>query len=408
MSLFSKKFTSLLGAVTVANLADGVVLLAIPLTAVAMGADAWLVAIITACIKLPWLFFGLVAGAACDRYSRIGIARAAALARILVLLAFSITVASQDFGPVWLAIGAILLGICEVFYDTASQTLIPAIVSRKDLVRANSYTWSAQSLSNEFVGPPLGGILVAAALWAPFLLGTLSYAIVALVMIYLSSHLRLTLVHPDSENEGFTRGIAYILRHIFLRRLTAYLAAIYLTFGVWMGLLVFYLVSVSNLQLTSTEVGLLMGVSAIGGVLGSQMASVLILWIGEYLLLATGAVGWAIFMIGPLASDNFFVAASLMAFGSIFGTAMGVSSFALRQLATPPSLLGRVSSVYRLVTWGSIPLGNVIGGLFSSVIGVTQTMVGATVIMFILVPISLFAFHGRASPKALGDAGHST
>ncbi|WP_026551367.1 MFS transporter [Arthrobacter sp. H20] len=397
--LFNRRFAGLLGGVTAANLADGVVLLAFPLTAVSLGASAWQVAVITACMKLPWLFLGLFVGVFTDRCNRLTIATAAAFTRLFILAALTVI---MIVGPnLWtLVVGALVLGACEVFYDTATQTLTPAVVHRDDLVRANSYIWSAQSVSNEFIGPPLGGLLVALALWAPFAAGSAAYICVALVMVYLARTIHQDAPTRPREQRAFQNGIRFVFSNPFLRRLTVYLGAIYIVFGAWMGLFVFYLLNESEMGLSTAGVGLLMGVSAIGGVVGSQITSSLVRWVGEYIVLALGAVGWALFMIAVLVSTNFWVVAGLMALGSTMGTAMGVASFALRQLTTRSGLLGRVGSVFRLVTWGSIPVGNLIGGALSTWLGVSPTMWGATSIMFFLVVVSVLVFRGRGAPPA--------
>ncbi|MHA7295235.1 MFS transporter [Arthrobacter sp. HLT1-21] len=396
-NLFDRRFTALLSGVTAANLADGVVLLAFPLTAVSLGASAWQVAVITACMKLPWLFLGLFAGVVTDRYNRLIIAKTAAFARLFILATLT---AVMIIGPnLWiLAGGALILGVCEVFYDTATQTLTPAVVQRDHLVRANSYIWSAQSVSNEFIGPPLGGVLVALALWAPFAAGSTAYFCVALVMVYLARNLHHETTVNHREKRAFHNGIQFVFCNPFLSRLTGYLGAIYIVFGAWMGLFVFYLLNDSKMGLSSAGVGLLMGISAVGGVVGSQLTHALVKGLGEYFVLALGAAGWGLFMIAALVSETFWIVAGLMAIGSIFGTAMGVSSFALRQFATPNDLLGRVSSVFRLVTWGSIPVGNLIGGSLSIWADVDRTMWGATLMMVLMAGVSLLVFRGKGAP----------
>jgi predicted MFS family arabinose efflux permease len=47
---------------------------------------------------------------------------------------------------------------------------------------------------------------------------------------------------------------------------------------------------------------------------------------------------------------------------------------------TPNQLLGRVNSAYRLVAWGTMPLGALLGGLTASEWGVRATFVLAALI----------------------------
>ena len=53
---------------------------------------------------------------------------------------------------------AFLLGLAEVLRDNTAQTLMPSIVDKENLEKANSRMWSAESLTNSFIGPPLGSL----------------------------------------------------------------------------------------------------------------------------------------------------------------------------------------------------------------------------------------------------------
>lgn len=407
MRLFDRRFTTLLGAYTSSNLADGIVLLAFPLTAVALGAEAWQTAVVVACSKTPWLLFGLSVGVLADRLDRIRMAQVASLARMVVLAGLAALLVSGSDSLALLVVAALLAGTCEVVYDIASQTLTPAVVHRTNLVRANGYVSSAQNATNEFVGPPLGGLLIGFAGWLPYAFSATAYAAVALLMTRLRRS-RITPRSPGTPEAGPTphglqdrslrAGLLFVGRNVFLRRLGGYLFGVYVVFGVWIGLFVFFITTDSQLQLSPAELGLLMAVSACGGVAGGQAANLLINRLGEYAVLALGAFGWALYMLGPLVSGSFWVVASLMVLGSMLGTAMGVSSFALRLMTTPAPLLGRVSSVFRLVTWGSLPVGSLAGGALSAVVGTAETMWAATGAMSLLTGLALLAFRGQGRP----------
>ena len=71
-------------------------------------------------------------------------------------------------GSLWmLYLAGVLLGLAEVFYDTSSQSILPQVVGRSVLPRANSRLYLGELTANNFVGPPLGGFLVAAGAAAP-------------------------------------------------------------------------------------------------------------------------------------------------------------------------------------------------------------------------------------------------
>ncbi|WP_188316696.1 hypothetical protein [Solihabitans fulvus] len=57
-----------------------------------------------------------------------------------------------------------------------------------------------------------------------------------------------------------------------------------------------------------------------------------------------------------------------------------VIQVSLRQSGTPDELLGRVSGAHRLVTYGAIPLGAMLGGAVASAGGLRAAMVLASAI----------------------------
>ncbi|GAB3520956.1 hypothetical protein [Arthrobacter monumenti] len=71
----------------------------------------------------------------------------------------------------------------------------------------------------------------------------------------------------------------------------------------------------------------------------------------------------------------------------------------LRQRITPDRLLGRVNSGYRLVAWGTMPLGAAVGGLLAELFGL-QIMFG---IMGLLI-LGLLGLMPILNDKALDEA----
>ena len=67
-----------------------------------------------------------------------------------------------------LLLATLLLGIGEVLHDNAAQTFVPTIVERQHLEHANGRLYTAETVANQFVGPPLGGLLLAIGFALPF------------------------------------------------------------------------------------------------------------------------------------------------------------------------------------------------------------------------------------------------
>jgi MFS family permease len=153
-------FWQLWSASTLSNLADGLVKIALPLVAVTLTDSPGLVAGVAVAVTLPWLLFALPAGALADRVDRrkamvtANVVRAAAVA---VLAATAVLGLESSTAAIWaLYAVALLLGTAETIYDTCAQSILPQVVPRDRLPRANGRLIAAELTANEFVGPPLG------------------------------------------------------------------------------------------------------------------------------------------------------------------------------------------------------------------------------------------------------------
>ena len=122
-------FVKLWLAQGVSNLGDDVYLTALPLLAATLTRDPLPVSAVMFAEWLPWLLFALLAGALLDRWERRRVMWKVDAARLVVVGSFAAAVlAGWASIPLLMATG-FLLGTGQTLVDTASQTLIPALVS---------------------------------------------------------------------------------------------------------------------------------------------------------------------------------------------------------------------------------------------------------------------------------------
>ena len=161
-------FRWLLASSWISNLGDGMALAAGPLLVASQTRDPFLVALAVLLQQLPWLLFGLLAGALSDRLDRRLIVVAVDLVRggVLVLLSLSIVTGVVSV-PVVLA-ALFLVATAEVFADNASSTLLPMLVPRTDLGIANARLMTGFITVNQLIGPALGASMFAAGMVWPF------------------------------------------------------------------------------------------------------------------------------------------------------------------------------------------------------------------------------------------------
>ncbi|KAA5611396.1 MFS transporter [Rhodovastum atsumiense] len=174
----NRNYRLLLSGSAVTNLGGGVAAVAMPWLATLLTRDPLMISAVAMARFLPWFLFALPAGVLTDRADRrLLIIRAdcvrLALALCLVAMTLSLPTAMAS-GPdrsglvIMLTAITFLLGTAAVVRGNAAQTLLPSIVGRNDLERANGQIWSAEQVIGGFVGPPLAGALIAAGIVVPF------------------------------------------------------------------------------------------------------------------------------------------------------------------------------------------------------------------------------------------------
>src|SRR5215211_2963250 len=132
-----RNFSRTLAASGFANLADGVFQVALPLLAVQLTRSPVLIAGVAVAARLPWLA-APVAGAFADRLDRRQSMVRVNLVRTVLLGGLALAVAADLASLPMLYAVALLLGVGETLFDTSAQSLLPAVVDRDDLTRANS------------------------------------------------------------------------------------------------------------------------------------------------------------------------------------------------------------------------------------------------------------------------------
>ena len=169
-------FAKLWTANAVSNLGDGVTLVAGPLLAATLTRDPRLVAGLAVAQRLPWLLFSLVSGALVDRLDRRRLMVRVDAARCLAVGGLGVAVLADAATLPLLYAVFFALGTAETLFDNAAVSILPAVVPKDRLARANGRLLGAQMVANELVAPPLGGLLFATAAAVPFLLDAGTFA----------------------------------------------------------------------------------------------------------------------------------------------------------------------------------------------------------------------------------------
>jgi MFS family permease len=382
-------FWRLLTASSLSNLADGVLAVALPLVAIRLTRSPAAIAGLSVVATLPWLVFSLVAGALVDRTDRRRVMVTANLARGVVALGLTAAVVLDGANLALLYVVAFALGMIETMADTAAQTILPRVVTPTQLTRANSRLFAVELGANQFVGPPLGGVLVAlgaaVALGSPAVL----WLAAGLLLLRLPTPPREERAVGSTLRGEIAEGVRFLAGHRILRRFAVMVGGFNFAAAATSAVFVLYAVGEgSTLGLSEPAFGVLLTAMAVGSLLGSMAAERLERRLGRVRLLVLTVPGSSILIISPaLTSDARLVGLAFLV-GGFSIVVWNVVTVSLRQRITPDRLLGRLNSAYRLLAWGTRPLGALAGGLIAEFAGlrtVFLTMgIGTLLLVFLL------------------------
>lgn len=388
------------------NLADGVLKTALPLVALRYTTSPAGVAGLSLALSLPWLVAALPAGALVDRWDRRVTLLVADVARAGVAALLAGAVLADVASLTWLYVAAVLIGVAEVFRDTTAQSVLPQVVDRSALPAANGRLQAAEVTTNAFAGPPLGGLLVGVAgVGAALALGAPAglWALAALTLLGVRGSFRVpraadaprtTLRHDVGE------GLRFLWTRPVLRTLAVMVGASNLAMTAVSSVFVLWAVGPdSAMGLTEAQYGLLLTSLAVGAVVGAVVAAPVTARVGRTATLALSVVASAVCLAMPaLTTHPWAVGAANVVAG--FGIALwNVVTVSLRQHLTPDRLLGRVNSAYRLLAWGTMPLGAALGGVVGETLGLRWVFVlGAAL------AIALVGLLPRVGEQALAAA----
>lgn len=361
----------LLASSAVSNLGDGIGKVAFPLLAVTLTRDPLLIAGLSATQFLPWLLFALLAGALVDRIDRRRAMMLANTARAVIVGGLAVLVAVDEV-TIWLVyVAALLIGTAETVADSAANVLVPAVVGKGSLDSANSKLQACEIVGQTFLGGPIGSATFALFATFPFLLNSVGFAIAAIVLVGLSGSYRPRPAGNASGNADLraelAEGFRWLKQHPLVLRLVVIAGLISLVSELAQAQLVLY--AIEHLGLSEASFGLFALVGGIGGLLGAAVAPRLVKAFSRRAVLVGGTAGTAAGFGGmgltasPVAGAALFglFAAAVVAVNIVLGTA--------RHTLVPGELLGRILGVWRTVVWGAIPVGALLGGVLTHVLG---------------------------------------
>jgi MFS family permease len=397
-----RDFALLWAGMTVSLLGDGVYTVAIAWQVYQLSNAPTALSAVGVAWMLPQVLLLLLGGAISDRFERRYVMmvsdaiRGCAIATLGVL---SVTGALE----LWHVVALVAVyGVGVALFTPAFGAIVPDIVPHDQLVEANSLGQFVRPLAVRFLGPALSGWLIAVlGTGEAFLFDAGTFAVSATAFLLMrtrsfppeGARTARALLHDVRE------GIAYVRSQTWL----------WGTFVAVTIAMLFFLGPVYVLMPYVIKNGLGGGADGLGLVFSAGGAGAIVasLVIGQrglprrpltlmYLAWAASAFG----LVGYAVSDAVWEA-MLVSFFSIAGlTVGGIIWSTLLQRLVPQRLLGRVSSVDWLLSFGLAPISYALVGPVADLLGPKATLLRAGLVSGLVLILALVLLPGIRKTEA--------
>jgi MFS family permease len=318
----------------------------------------------------------LPAGALVDRWNRKRVMILSDTGRALALGSIPIAVALGHLTIVQLYVVSLVEGALFVFFGLAEAAAIPRVVGKEQIGDATAQVQIIDSASG-LIGPSLGGALFGLGQLLPFLADAISYVVSVVSLCFIrrefqeeraASETQMTLRQLYAE---VREGLVWLWREPLLRFIALLTGGLIFPVA---GYALIVIVLAQGQHATNVEIGLIFAGGGVGTLAGALLSGPVQRRFSFARIMTVGTWGWALTWL------LFAVARTPLALGIVTGVTFVVvpvymaAQFSYRLRLIPDHLQGRVNSVFRLIAFGSEPLGLALTGVLLQVLGPVPTI----------------------------------
>lgn len=389
------------------QIGTGISSVVVPLVGVSvLHAGTFAIAVLTGAAWLPWLLFGLPAGAWVDRFRKRTLMIFCDLVSLILFASIAISAWLGVLTLAQLLVTSLLAGLVGVFFKAAFQAYIPLLLQKDELVDGNSKLQASGAFAT-VSGPGIGGTVAQfLGIATGVMLDAASFAVSAICLLAtpsMESDARTS--RPRRElGQEIMAGLRFLLHDPYLLPLAAFTST--LSLGVSSSdslMIVFY---VRTLGVTSSTTGIILGLMGAGGLFGAIISARLVRKFGSARAMMICRILLSFALLLPLTTRGIGLIFSVGWFMVTVGIVSGnIISLSFRQARCPTQILGRVSATYYTMTYSSLALGGVFAGTLGTLLGVrpglwvTCGIVAASSIILFFSPIR--HLHELPEPAAL-------
>jgi len=366
----------------ISSIGGQVSLLAFPLLVLAITHSPAQAGIIGALRSLPFVLLSLPAGALVDRWDRKWVMLLCDTGRGLALSSIPIALWLGHLDLLLLYLVALIEGTLMTFFSLAEAACLPHVVAKEQLPTATAQNQTIDSIAWT-LGPFLGGLLYKLGLSIPFLTDAISYVCSVMSIFFIRTRFQEQRTEaPRRIWHEIGEGLHFIWRDSLLR---------FLAILVWglvaptIGFTLILIVLAQRLNASPVAIGILFASGGIGSVIGALITPSLQKRFTFGQMTIGSAWVWTISWLGLAIAPNLWLLGLANGLNFIIVPIYFSVQYSYRLLVVPDHLQGRVQSVFRLLSFGSQPLGLALTGALIQWIGPIWT------VLALFVPQALFA-----------------
>ncbi len=392
----NRDFLLLWSGQIVSAVGSQVSLLAFPWLILAVTGSPAQAGLIAAIRLLPYMLFGLPAGALIDRWNRKRVmifcdaGRALALGSIPIAFAFGVLTSVQ------LYLVSFIEGTLFIFFGLAEAAALPRVVSKEQLSAATAQNEFVYSVSG-LLGPSFSGILYSIGNAIPFLADAVSYLVSVCSLLFIKTQFQEE--RTTTSRKLWTEileGLNWLWHSTVIRFLAVLVSGLNLC-GIGYSLIVLVIAQQEHASKLTT--GLILACGGIGSILGALIAGPLArrFRVGQIMIIASWllALTWLPFAFAP----NPAVLGLVVATAFIIVPIHASVQYGYRLASIPDKLQGRVNSIYRIILFGSESVGLLLTGVLLQAFGPILTVLVLFVPQVVLATAATLHRQLRNAPR---------
>lgn len=345
--------------------------------------SAFMVGLAVFANQFPAFLFGLFGGAVADKHNRYRVLLVTQVASMLQAAVLACVVLFTDFTITEILLLSAILGMINAFDIPARQSLLHFMVSvPEDLSNAIALNSSMVNLAR-LLGPAIAGVLLdSVGAGVCFAINALSFIAVLASLLWMRLPDKLPIQTSKHMLESLREGLGYLRATPPIRTLILLLAL--MSFFVLPAVSLFPVISKEAFDGSASLFGYLLSFVGIGALTGTLFLASLASRTNRWRILLAGIGVLSVGLIGFALSHQLvwaFGFAVLIGFGTMIQTTL---TNTLLQTQSTIEMRGRVISYFAMAFFGMQPVGALVAGGFSHVIGAQHTILLEGVIAVLL------------------------